>query len=85
MEQWHENIIDETHIQCYIEEDTAELCKYFQVGICKKYDNNDCNWQHTKCSKFTMCSKSNCFYGHAKGIRTKMVDNGTLETKVIEN
>jgi len=73
--KWDREINSESRIKYQIEEDKTELCKYFQVGQCLKNDDY-CDWKHVMCQEYRTCLASDCPYGHAKGIKTKITNNG---------
>ncbi len=83
IENWDGKLIAESRIKCELEEDKTDLCKYFQVGICKNNDDY-CDWQHIKCAEYETCSGSNCLYGHREGLKTNMTGGGMLGKKMIE-
>jgi len=84
VENWNGKLIDESRIICQLKKDQRNLCKYFQTGHCTKRVG-DCDWQHIKCAEYETCSTSNCLYGHAKGVKTKRIDDGMLEKKLLKN
>jgi hypothetical protein len=84
IEKWHGKSINESRITCQLEKDQRNLCRYFQIGHCTK-PVGDCDWQHIKCIEYDTCSTFNCLYGHAKGVKTKMINDGMLEKKLLKN
>ncbi|UJR08195.1 hypothetical protein I4U23_012468 [Adineta vaga] len=72
--QWNRKSIDNLSLNCCVEKDTTDLCKFFQIGDCSAGVDN-CDWQHIKCSEYQTCREDNCSYGHARNVKQTMIES----------
>jgi hypothetical protein len=83
VKEWNGKIIFGYRIKCSYEEDTKDLCKFFQCGLCDKED--DCEWEHIMCPANRTCSSPDCPYGHDKGVKTAPIAIGKLNIELLKN
>jgi hypothetical protein len=68
VQDWNEQIILGSEIDCDVEEDRLELCNKFRIGECPK-TSEACDWEHIMCTANGRCS-NDCLLGHKEGMKT---------------